>query len=142
MKAKGDIEPENLIDGKGEVLGRLASKVASMALDGQNTVVVNSEEIIISGKKDKTIKKYKEKKRHRSESGPNRSKRPDGIAKESVSGMLPNGKRGREAEKRIRFYVGIPDEYKGKKLESLEGKVRQGIKLGELSKELGTDKKW
>ncbi len=142
MKATGDVEPDSIIDGSDTVLGRLASEVASRALDGENIAIVNSQDIVVSGNKNKIVDKYKERRELRSESGPNRSRRPEGIAKESVRGMLPDGKRGRKAEKRIKFYVNIPSEYKGEELETLENDVRHGIKLGEISKELGIDIKW
>ena len=38
-----------VIDGKGLIYGRLASEVATMILDGQEVVVLNAEQIIVTG---------------------------------------------------------------------------------------------
>ena len=38
-----------IYDGKGAVLGRLASKVAKEALQGEEIAILNCEEIIITG---------------------------------------------------------------------------------------------
>ena len=38
-----------VIDGKGHLLGRLASVVAKQLLNGKNIVVVRAEQIVVSG---------------------------------------------------------------------------------------------
>ena len=40
-----------VIDGKGAILGRLASYAAKEALKGEEIVILNCEEVIISGNK-------------------------------------------------------------------------------------------
>ena len=40
-----------IIDGKGAILGRLASYAAKQALKGEEIVVLNCEEVIITGNK-------------------------------------------------------------------------------------------
>ena len=42
-------EKEILIDGKGHLMGRLASIVAKQILNGQRVVVVRAEKILLSG---------------------------------------------------------------------------------------------
>ena len=42
-------EKEILIDGKGHLMGRLASIVAKHLLNGQRVVVVRAEKILLSG---------------------------------------------------------------------------------------------
>ena len=46
-----------IIDGKGAVLGRLASNVAKEALGGEEIAILNCEEIIITGGKVSITKK-------------------------------------------------------------------------------------
>ena len=48
-----------IIDGKNAILGRMASYVAKEALKGEEVVVVNCEEVIITGNK-KDIKEKSE----------------------------------------------------------------------------------
>ena len=98
----------HLIDAKGEVLGRLASKVAILLMgkqkstysthmdSGDNVVVINAEKIITTGKKA-------EQKVYRSHSGyPGGFKEvsfekmskehPNRIIEFAVSGMLPDNR--------------------------------------------------
>jgi large subunit ribosomal protein L13Ae len=42
-------EKQVVIDGKGHMLGRLASVIAKELLSGQNVVVVRCEQIVVSG---------------------------------------------------------------------------------------------
>jgi len=42
-------EKEIIIDGRGHLVGRLASKVAKELLRGQKVVVVRCEELVLSG---------------------------------------------------------------------------------------------
>jgi large subunit ribosomal protein L13 len=104
-----------IIDGKGAVLGRLASYVAKEALKGDEIKIVNCEQIIITGNK-KDIKEKFEAKRKRvgsTQKGPKVSRASEKIVKRIIRGMLPNYRtgRGREALKRIKCYVGVPKEY-------------------------------
>ncbi len=108
-----------VIDGEGHIAGRLASIVAKRLLRGERIVVVNAEKIIITGKKKRVLEKflkritewrtyYNPEKR-----GPKYPKTPDRIFKRMVRGMLPHKKpKGREALKRLKVFVGIPDEYR------------------------------
>ncbi|KKR87309.1 MAG: 50S ribosomal protein L13 [Candidatus Woesebacteria bacterium GW2011_GWB1_41_10] len=118
------------MDAKGEVLGRLATKVAGLLIGkgkasysthmdmGDNAVVVNAEEIKVTGKKA-TQKVY------RSHSGyPGglkeasfaklMEKHPERILEHAVSGMLPDNrlKKGRMA--RLKVVVGEVNPYEEK----------------------------
>ena len=57
--------------------------------------------------------------------GPYIPKRPYGLMKRAIRGMLPDYRvgRGREAWKRIKCYVGIPEEFKNEKMVKMEGKI-------------------
>lgn len=113
-----------IIDGKGAVLGRLASKVAKDALLGEEIAIVNCEEIIITGGKTEIQKSFLKKRSMigHSQKGPKHPKANEKIVKRVIRGMLPNHRwgRGREAFKRIKCYVGIPQEFKDKKIETIK----------------------
>lgn len=136
------------IDGTRHVLGRLASYVAKLALEGKDIVILNSENVVITGSRDFVINNYKErittiKGRHK---GPFWPRRPDNIVRRAIKRMLPYKKaRGKEAFKRIKTYIGIPKEFENVKLETipkamLHEKEVKFITIGELSKQVGA--KW
>jgi large subunit ribosomal protein L13 len=114
------VEEITIIDGENTVLGRLASNVAKRLLCGERIVIVNAEKVVVSGEPRKVIEIYKEKHQKRTLTNPKRGpfwpKQPDRFVKRTIRGMLPRHKmRGREAYKRLRVYIGIPDEYVVKK---------------------------
>jgi len=129
-----------IIDGKNEILGRLASYVAREALKGEEIAIVNCEQIIITGNKG-FIKENLEAKRLRvgsTQKGPKVSRTSEKIVKRVIRGMLPNYRvgRGREAFKRIKCYAGTPKEFEEAK-KILAGRVKtQGkiVKVKEMSK--------
>ena len=110
-----------IIDGKDAVLGRLASFVAKNLLKGEEIIIINCEQVIITGNK-RRIKEDFEEKRSKvgsGQKGPKVSRLSEKIMKRTIRGMLPNHRKGRgkEALKRIRCYVGVPKEYeKSKKI--------------------------
>ena len=115
-----------IIDGKDAVLGRLASYVAKESLKGEEIIVLNCEEILISGNKS-YIKADFEKKRDRvgsSQKGPKLSKVSERMVKKTIRGMLPEHRfgRGREAFKKIKCYNKIPKEFEDKEKISLANK--------------------
>src|SRR5207245_5492682 len=75
--------------------------------------------------------------------GPNYPRRPDLMLRRTISRMMPYQQpRGREALKRLRVYLSVPEPYKDKPLEIVEVARRppQGpfMSLGEISKLLGS----
>ncbi len=120
-----------VVDGKNAILGRLATYVAKEALKGEEVAVVNVEEIMISGNK-RDIKERIEQKRRRvgsSQKGPKVSRSPEKFVKRVIRGMLPNHRtgRGKEAFKRIRCYVGVPEKFK--EVEKISLKHKSPIKF-------------
>lgn len=150
MKPEADWDPEEtrIIDGEGAVLGRLASTIASQALDGERVVVVNAEDVVVSGSREDVVEKYRRKTEFRSDRGPQQPKRPDGLLRRTVRGMVPHKKqRGRDALDRVRIYVGVPREYEEVDLEEAESSVddigRGGyVRLGEISERIGANVTW
>ncbi|MEB3861978.1 MAG: 50S ribosomal protein L13 [Desulfurococcales archaeon] len=139
---------EVVVDGSGQILGRLASIVAKKLLQGERVVVVNAEKIVVSGDPVKLKKFYKDtilgvKSHYSHRLRPKRPRSPVRLFKAAVKGMLPkNNKRGREALSRLRVYIGVPEEYQGKEMirfkEADASRLSRGyIELGVIAKELG-----
>lgn len=111
-----------VVDGKGHLMGRLASVVAKEALNGQEVVVVRCEEVTISGRRSRNRQNFQSYLRKRTNTnpkhGPNHFRAPSRIIQKAVRGMLPRKtKRGEAAMARLKFYEGVPPAYgKTKKL--------------------------
>ncbi|WP_342811430.1 50S ribosomal protein L13 [Candidatus Hadarchaeum sp.] len=137
-----------IVDGKDLVLGRLASFAAKRLLEGEKVVVLNAEQVVISGRKDATLESYRAWLETRNvanpRKGPQHPKRPEDIVRRAVRGMLPYDKpKGREAFRRLRVFVGVPEEFTGKETAKVPRAsladlgTRRFIRVGELSKLLG-----
>jgi large subunit ribosomal protein L13 len=128
-----------IIDGKNAILGRLASYAAKQALEGEEVVILNCEEIIITGRKKASEEKFQASRERvgSSQKGPKISRTPYMIVKRAIRGMLPNHRvgRGRKAFKRIKCYNKIPKEFEDKK-KIVSGKEKENrfIRIKELSK--------
>jgi large subunit ribosomal protein L13 len=138
-----------IYDASNQILGRMATSVAKDLLKGENVYVVNCEKAVISG----TPKVTKEHYLHRVQRGdphhgPFFPKTPQGIVKRTIRGMIPFSKmKGQEAFRRLRVYIGVPDDIKDKKFTQIEeadvNKLRcKHITVGELSLALGDRKRW
>jgi len=133
-----------IIDASGLVLGRMASVVAKRLLQGERVIILNAEKAVISGKKSNIVG---ERKRFLEVGhpwkGPFHSRRPDRIVRRTIRGMLPwDQPKGKQAYKRLRVYLGVPEELKGEAaetiLEAQASKLKCSyIAVGELAKELG-----
>ncbi len=130
-----------IVDGKNAVLGRFASHVAKALLKGEDVTVVNAEKVIITGSPRRIVEKYTARRQRGStEKGPYFPKSPDAIFRKGVRGMLPfKTDRGREAFKRLRVHVDIPEEMKGRNISAAAVKEIKTsfITLGELAKSIG-----
>ncbi|MFP4174370.1 MAG: 50S ribosomal protein L13 [Halobacteriales archaeon] len=147
-EAEFDADEATLIDGEGAVLGRLASTLASESLDGEKIVVVNTENVVVSGEKSEIVDDYRGKVERSVDRGPFHPRRPEGIANRAVRGMLPYKKqRGKDALSRVRFYVDVPAEYEGEEFEEPDKVVddigKGGyVTLGEISDKIGANVTW
>lgn len=138
-----------VIDAKNQILGRLATQVAKDLLRGEEVAIVNAEECVISGARTYVFEKYRHRVERKSIINPSRHgpffpRRPEGIVRRAVRGMLPWEKaNGKVAYKRLKVYIGVPKELADKKLETVSGasaeklKVPKFMKLKELSSMLG-----
>jgi large subunit ribosomal protein L13 len=110
-----------LVDAKGQVLGRLASRIASVlrgkarptftpSMGGDYVIVVNAEKIRLTGRKAQQKMYY----RHSgypsgiraTPAGKLLQKHPETVLREAVRGMLPKNPLGRECLRKLRIYRG------------------------------------
>jgi len=134
-----------LIDSKNIILGRLASFAAKHALLGENVDIVNCESAVITGNKKRTLRDYNERLDRGSKAkGPFVNKRPDMFVKRVIRGMLPYRKEnGKKALKRIKCYIGVPDNFKNVKAEKLYNmdisklSVMKYATVGEICTQIG-----
>lgn len=110
------------VDAKGEVLGRLATRIASRLRGKHNplftphvdtgdwVVVVNAEKIVLTGKKMEKKNYY----RHSGYIGSLKTttakelieKSPEDLIRFAVKGMLPKNRLGRKIFKKLKVYAG------------------------------------
>lgn len=141
-----EFDADVVVDARDCIMGRVASQVAEKALDGQTVAVVNAERAVITGREDQIKAKYKKRVDIGNDNGYFYPKRPDGILKRSIRGMLPHKKpRGREAFENVRVYVGNPHDEDSEVLEGTSLDRLSNIKfvtLADVSETLGANKTW
>ena len=111
-----------IIDATDLIAGRLGTLAAKKAILGEGIVIVNSEKCVISGRSKMVLKKCKERAdRGTPSKGPFIPKQPDRYLKRIIRGMIPyKSAKGKAAFKRIKCFIGIPDNYKEQKIETIE----------------------
>lgn len=130
-------------DATGCVLGRLASTLASDVLDGEEVRVLNAERAVVTGERTDVLDRYRQKYQTGSQrKGPHFPRTPDRIVKRTVRGMLPHDQaKGREAYKRLKCYIGEPEEFDDADPEPLEGlepgERTERVEVAEISEHLG-----
>jgi len=131
-------------------MGRLASIIAKLILNGQKVVVVRCDEINISGNFYRNKLKYLDFLRKRCNVKPSRGpfhfRAPSKIFWRTIRGMVPHKiQRGKDALKRLQTFEGVPPPYDKKKkmvipsaLKVLRLKAgRRFCSLGRLGHEVG-----
>lgn len=147
-------EKEVIIDGKGHLVGRLASIVAQELLRGQKVVVVRCESLVISGSLFRNKLKYHEFLNKSCNTNPRRHFKhfssPSRMFWRSLRGMLPHKEaRGKAALQNLKVFEGIPYPYDQRKrmvvpraLKVLRIKShRDTCELGDLAFNFGWTKK-
>ncbi|PSP99355.1 50S ribosomal protein L13 [Halobacteriales archaeon QS_5_70_17] len=141
-----EFEADVVVDARDCILGRVASQVAQRALDGERVAVVNAERAVVTGREEDVLSTYRKRVEVGSDSGPYYPKRPDGIFKRAIRGMLPyKTDDGREAFANVRTYVGNPYDGDAEVLEGTSLDRLSNIKfvsLGEISEEVGANVTW
>merc|ERR1719265_296870 len=113
-------EKEIIIDGRGHLVGRLASKVAKEILRGQRVVVVRCEQLVLSGSLFRNKLNYHEFLRKACNTNPRRQfkhfRSPSRMFWRSLRGMTPHKTaRGKAALARLKVFEGIPYPYDQRK---------------------------
>merc|ERR1711913_147378 len=139
-----------VIDGRGHLMGRLASIVAKFILNGNKVVVVRTEGINMSGNFYRNKLKYLKFLRLRCNvkplRGPFHFRAPGKIFWRTVRGMMPHKtERGKDAMKRLQTFEGIPPPYDKKKRMVIPSALkvlrlkhgRRFCSLGRLGHEVG-----
>lgn len=122
-----DIKPEwFLVDVKGQILGRVVTKIANLLRGKDKTifskhvacgdfvVVINAAEVKLTGKKD-VQKEYHKHSRYpgglkTTTPGKLRQENPAMIIEHAVAGMLPDNKLKKGVMKRLKVYGGAEHE--------------------------------
>jgi large subunit ribosomal protein L13 len=136
-------------DATGQILGRMSGFIAKELLKGETINIINCEKAVISGRPKFTEGHYMHR-RQRGDPihGPFFPRTPDRIVRRTIRGMLPFRRtKGRKAFRRLKVYIGIPDELKNEKFISVKefdvNKLKcKHITIGDLSVSLGHEKRW
>ena len=125
-----------VVDAEGEVLGRLASGIATILrgknkpaftphLDvGDHVVVINAEKVLLTGKKELQKKYFY----HTGYPGGGKSveyldlrdKNPARVIEMAVAGMLPHNRLGRQMRKKLKVYAGPAHPHDAQKPKELK----------------------
>jgi len=139
-----------IIDGKGHLIGRLASILAKELLNGQKVVVVRCEEIQISGSLFRNQLIWSKFLQHRGNTNPKRGpihyRSPARMLWRTIRGMMPHfTKRAQAALDRLKVFEGIPHPYDRMKRVVVPGALRvlrlkpgrKYCRLGDLASSVG-----
>jgi len=127
-----------IIDGTNAILGRLASYSAKQALLGEEIVILNSEKVVITGNRQNILENFRVKREKigSGQKGPKHSRLSHLIVKRAIRGMLfHRSGRGKDAFRRIKCYVGVPEEFKdAKKIDMGRKNNTKSITVSEIKK--------
>jgi large subunit ribosomal protein L13 len=137
-------KPAKIINVDGLILGRMASVVTKRLLNGEEITIVNAEKAVLSGKKRSKVQEAKEfLEVGGPRMGPFHPRRPDTILRKTVRGMLPYRQpKGKQAYKRLKVFIGVPEGLKDQKMETIEDAQAKKLTcpyftLGEFAREIG-----
>jgi len=115
---------EIYIDATNAIVGRIGAYAAKKALLGDTIKILNSEKAVMSGRKEQIVERYYRRKNiiGQPQKGAFISRLPDRFLRRTIRGMLPYKKaKGAEAYKRILCYLGVPEQFKSKKMQKVPG---------------------
>lgn len=138
-----------IIDGENLILGRTASIVAKKLLNGESIIIINAEKMVITGNEKDIFERFKHRLELKDLANPRRGakypKSSERIVKRAVRGMIPYKKpKGRKALKKLRIYVGTPEDLENHEVTKLKDaelnkeKSLKYITIKKLSKYLGS----
>lgn len=142
------IEEENkiYIDGTGLVLGRLSSWVAQQIILGNKVVVVNAQDMIVSGQRKFLLESYLQRRSRATHTNPKRGpffpRYPDRILRRTVRGMIPwKTRSGKAAFRRLAAYIDVPEELVNQEFQTVPEAKRslsnRYMTVGELARSIG-----
>ncbi len=141
-----EFDADLVVEARDCILGRVASEVAQRALAGERVAVVNAERAVVTGNEESTLETYRTRAQLGSDRGPAHPRRPDGILKRSVRGMVPYKEAdGRAAFERVRVYLGNPFEAEPTVIEGTSLDRLSNTKfttLGAIAEDLGANPTW
>jgi len=134
-KAKEIEKKWYLVDAEGEILGRLASKIAQVLIGktkpiytpfldvGDFVIVINAKKVRVTGGKEKKKIYY----HYSGYPGGMKGKvfedlmkeKPEKIIREAVRGMIPKNKLGRKMLKKLKVYPGTEHPHEAQKPEKI-----------------------
>jgi large subunit ribosomal protein L13 len=138
-----------IVDVKGLVAGRIATKVAKALINGESVVVLNAQDAVVVGNPTSIMEKYGRRVEARVLSnpheGPKYSRIPSKIFRSMVRNMLPTKKRAKERLiKFLKVYNGLPvgtDEHKKEPVKEFKelafNERHRSMTLGEIATKLG-----
>ena len=151
-KAVQEQKETYVVDATNCKLGRLASRVAKLLMQGHRVFVINAEKAVITGKKKAIMERYLFLRSRKQLTSHKVVKvwyptLPEGILRYTIMRMLPRKKpKGREAVHRLRVYRGHREIPGAKPIEIPDAKMERPISrsrrvirymtLGEVSREL------
>jgi len=126
-----------LFDAKGQILGRLATKIAKVLMGkhkvtwqphqdmGDNVIVTNASKILVTGRKEENKVYYRYSGYpgglKKETLGSLRERKPENIIHHAVAGMLPKNRLGRAMIKKLYIYPGEEHPYEAQKPIKWEG---------------------
>ncbi len=137
MAKKGEVEQKwFVIDADGVVLGRLASRVASIVRGknkpiftphvdtGDNVIILNADKIRLTGRKLDAKKYYRHSGYpggiHETTARKLLEKKPEEVLRHAIWGMLPHNRLGRKLLKKVKIYAGESHPHAAQKPEVLD----------------------
>jgi large subunit ribosomal protein L13 len=136
-----------IVDASYCIAGRVCSHVSKLLLQGNRVSIINSEKAMLSGNRYSIINEYKTRLEVGSVTnpihGPYHPRRPDRILTKMVRAMTPRAKpSGVSAFRRLRVYVGIPNELGSKDIKIFDDtKITKSesyyMTIGDVAKEIG-----
>jgi len=135
-----------VVDATDLMLGRLASLVAKRLLSGEFVTIVNAEKAVISGTRRNILDEMRITLGFRNlgskKKSPKHPRRPDGLIRRTVRGMLPYDKpKGKEAFERLRVCIGTPTDVDATTVKTLtQAQRHQGTRVmtvGDLARSIG-----
>ncbi len=129
-----------VVDAKGKILGRIATRIAKGLLLGEEIAVVNCVQCKMSGKRHVILDKCKQDQdRGIPAKGPFFRRVPARFVKRSIKRMLPKAGRGVDALKRLKCYNAFPTALEGKDILEIPDAVKdiKSLTVGEICKILG-----